>query len=106
MKINMVSFPPFFPGNFKAYTIKLDLLGGVYYCDIRPNMKEDAMLAQYIKTIDHFSVLMYGIFWRRVKNNSLIQSQPIADKGASLFYSHPLSRRKSLHTHCITKGLV
>ncbi|WP_051862142.1 hypothetical protein [Ferrovum myxofaciens] len=44
----------FLPGHFKAYTVKLNPLDGVYYCDIRPNMVEDALLSQYIKTIDHF----------------------------------------------------
>jgi len=44
----------FLPGHFKAYSIKLNPLDGVYYCDIRPSMKEDALLSQHIKTIDHF----------------------------------------------------
>jgi len=44
----------FLPGHFKAYTVKLNPLDGVYYCDIRPNMIEDALLSQHIKTIDHF----------------------------------------------------
>lgn len=44
----------FLPGHFKAYTIKLNSLDGVYYCDIRPNMVADALLSQHIKTIDHF----------------------------------------------------
>lgn len=44
----------FLPGHFKAYTIKLNSLDGVYYCDLRPNMKSDALLAQHIRTIDHF----------------------------------------------------
>jgi hypothetical protein len=44
----------FLPGHFKAYTIKLNPLDGVYYCDIRPNMIEDTLLAKHIKTIDHF----------------------------------------------------
>lgn len=44
----------FLPGHFKAYTIKLNPLDGVYYCDIRPNMEEDVFLASHIKTIDHF----------------------------------------------------
>ena len=44
----------FLPGHFKAYTIKLNPLDGVYYCDIRPNMVSDALLSQHIKTIDHF----------------------------------------------------
>ena len=46
--------PTFLPGHFKAYTIKLNPLDGVYYCDIRPNMIKDDLLAQHIKTIDHF----------------------------------------------------
>ena len=31
----------FLPGHFKGYTIKLNPLDGVYYCDIRPNMQTD-----------------------------------------------------------------
>lgn len=50
----------FLPGHFKAYTIKLNPLDGVYYCDIRPNMVKDALLSQYIKTIDH---LFYSDIW-------------------------------------------
>ena len=42
----------FLPGHFKAYTIKLNPLDGVYYCDIRPNMITDSLLSQHIKTID------------------------------------------------------
>lgn len=44
----------FLPGHFKAYTVKLNPLDGVYYCDIRPNMVSDELLSQHIKTIDHF----------------------------------------------------
>lgn len=43
----------FLPGHFKAYTIRLNPLDGVYYCDIRPNMISDPFLSQHIKTIDH-----------------------------------------------------
>jgi hypothetical protein len=43
----------FLPGHFKGYTIKLTPLDGVYYCDIRPNMKTDPFLVKYIKTIDY-----------------------------------------------------
>jgi hypothetical protein len=50
----------FLPGHFKAYTVKLNPLDGVYYCDIRPNMVEDTLLAQHIKTIDHF---FYSDLW-------------------------------------------
>ncbi len=42
----------FLPGHFKVYTVKLNPLDGVYYCDIRPNMKSDEFLNSYIKTID------------------------------------------------------
>jgi len=44
----------FLPGHFKGFTIKLNPLDGVYYCDIRPNMRTDPLLAKHIKTIDHF----------------------------------------------------
>jgi len=44
----------FLPGHFKGYTIKLNPLDGVYYCDIRPNMQTDPLLSQHIQTIDHF----------------------------------------------------
>ena len=50
----------FLLGHFKAYTVKLNSLDGVYYCDIRPNMIKDALLAQHIKTIDHF---FYSDLW-------------------------------------------
>jgi hypothetical protein len=43
----------FLPGHFKGYTIKLNPLDGVYYCDIRPNMKTDPFLRKHIHTIDH-----------------------------------------------------
>jgi hypothetical protein len=44
----------FLTGHFKAFTIKLNPLDGVYYCDIRPNMQQDNLLKQHIRTIDHF----------------------------------------------------
>ena len=50
----------FLPGHFKAYTIRLNPLDGVYYCDIRPNMVSDALLSHHIKTIDHF---FYADLW-------------------------------------------
>jgi hypothetical protein len=52
--------PTFLPGHFKAYTIKLNALDGVYYCDIRPSMLSDAVLARSIKTIDQ---LFYSDLW-------------------------------------------
>lgn len=50
----------FLQGHFKAYTIKLNPLDGVYYCDIRPNMVEDDLLSAYIQTIDY---LFYDDLW-------------------------------------------
>lgn len=50
----------FLPGHFKAYTIKLNSLDGVYYCDILPSMVKNELLAQHIKTIDHF---FYSDLW-------------------------------------------
>jgi hypothetical protein len=43
----------FLPGHFKGYTIKLNPLDGVYYCDIRPNMQTDPLLQSHSRTIDH-----------------------------------------------------
>lgn len=44
----------FLPGHFKGYTVKLNPLDGVYYCDIRPNMVSEPILKDHIKTFDHF----------------------------------------------------
>lgn len=44
----------FLPGHFKGFTIKLNPLDGVYYCDLRPNMTTDPLLQAHIRTIDHF----------------------------------------------------
>ena len=44
----------FLPGHFKGYTVKLNPLDGVYYCDIRPNMIAEPILKDHIKTFDHF----------------------------------------------------
>jgi len=44
----------FLPGHFKGYTIKLSPLNGVYYFDIRPNMKIDQFLMDHIQTFDRF----------------------------------------------------
>lgn len=46
----------FLPGHFKGYTIKLNPLDGVYYCDIRPNMRTEAILKDHIKTFDRLLV--------------------------------------------------
>jgi hypothetical protein len=42
----------FLSGHFKAYTLKLNPLDGIYYCDIRPNMLTDGFLSDRISTID------------------------------------------------------
>lgn len=46
----------FLPGHFKGYTVKLNPLDGVYYCDIRPNMIKDHILNNQIKTFDRLLV--------------------------------------------------
>jgi len=46
----------FLPGHFKGYTVKLNPLDGVYYCDIRPNMQTENILKDHIKTFDHLLV--------------------------------------------------
>jgi hypothetical protein len=53
----------FLPGHFKGYTLKLNPLDGVYYCDIRPNMLSDSLLREHIKTVD---VLFSRDLWRFV----------------------------------------
>lgn len=72
----------FLPGHFKAYTIKLNPLDGVYYCDIRPNMIEDVLLAQHIKTIDNF---FYSDLWellgRTGQNLNEIVIEPQENRG-------------------------
>jgi len=42
----------FLPGHFKGYTVKLNPLDGVYYCDMRPNMRTDEILKEHIRTLD------------------------------------------------------
>lgn len=43
----------FLTGHFKAYTIGLNPLDGVYYCDLRPIMKTDDLLKEHIKSLDY-----------------------------------------------------
>jgi hypothetical protein len=54
----------FLPGHFKAYTIKLNPLDGVYYCDLRPNMSADETLRQHIRGIEDF---FCADLWRLLK---------------------------------------
>jgi len=53
----------FLPGHFKGYTVKLNPLDGVYYCDIRPNMQTEKILKEYIKTFDN---LLIEDIWKLV----------------------------------------
>lgn len=46
----------FLPGHFKGYTVKLNPLDGVYYCDIRPNMRTESILKDHISTFDNLLV--------------------------------------------------
>ncbi|OAV75130.1 hypothetical protein Barb7_01282 [Bacteroidales bacterium Barb7] len=46
----------FLPGHFKCYTVKLNPLDGVYYCDIRPNMQTENILKDHIKTFDNLLI--------------------------------------------------
>ncbi|MFA6667668.1 MAG: hypothetical protein WCS51_04905 [Bacilli bacterium] len=46
----------FLPGHFKGYTVKLNPLDGVYYCDIRPNMQTEYILKDQIKTFDNLLI--------------------------------------------------
>ncbi|MCF7920159.1 MAG: hypothetical protein K9N06_09640 [Candidatus Cloacimonetes bacterium] len=54
----------FLPGHFKGYTIKLNPLDGVYYLDIRPNMRTEDILKDQIKTFDNFLI---KDVWRFIK---------------------------------------
>ena len=53
----------FLRGHFKAYTLVMNPLDGVYYCDLRPVMKLDKMLAKEIKRLD---VLICDDIWKLV----------------------------------------
>jgi hypothetical protein len=46
----------FLPGHFRGYTVKLNPLDGVYYCDIRPNMQTESILKEHIKTFDNLLI--------------------------------------------------
>jgi hypothetical protein len=46
----------FLPGHFKGYSIKLNPLDGVYYCDLRPNMITDPFLKERIQSLDNLLV--------------------------------------------------
>jgi len=46
----------FLPGHFEGYTVRLNPLDGVYYCDILPQMTTDSLLSKNISRIDRFFV--------------------------------------------------
>lgn len=50
----------FLPGHFKGYTAALNPLDGVYYCDIRPNMKTEPVLKDHIKRLTICFAQTYG----------------------------------------------
>jgi hypothetical protein len=50
--------------HFKGYTVKLNPLDGVYYCDIRPNMISEPILKDHIKTFDNF---IFSDMWKFVE---------------------------------------
>lgn len=54
----------FLPGHFKVYTVKLNPLDGVYYCDIRPNMMTEDLIKDHIKTFDN---LLFNDIWEFLK---------------------------------------
>lgn len=74
----------FLPGHFKGYTIKLNPLDGVYYCDIRPNMQEDAILRKHIKTIDHF---FCTDLWRMLGESQGVDAEVVEDRGSQTITS-------------------
>ena len=59
----------FLPGHFKGYTVKLNPLDGVYYCDIRPNMQTDDVLKRHMRTFDHF---VFGDLWTLLSRDSIV----------------------------------
>lgn len=69
----------FLAGHFKGFTVKLNPLDGVYYCDIRPNMQTDNLLKPHINTIDHF---FCSDLWRLVEGEgtSLQQIQVVEEQ--------------------------
>lgn len=56
--------PTFLPGHFIGYSIALNPLDGVYYCDLRPNMKSNDYLHENIKSIDE---LLLNDIWKFIK---------------------------------------
>ena len=53
----------FLTGHFKGYTVKLNPLDGVYYCDLRPVMYSDPILKENIRTLD---CLLIDDIWKLI----------------------------------------
>lgn len=53
----------FLPGHFKTYTLLMNPLDGVYYCDVRPIMSTDSLLKKEIKRLDE---LLCRDIWKLV----------------------------------------
>ena len=70
----------FLSGKFKGYTIKLNALDGVYYCDLLPSMTDDPMLSEHISRIDNFFVDDLPEFIRQAQDIEVIdKSEDIID---------------------------
>ena len=63
----------FLTGHFKAYTIRLAPLDGVFYCDLRPTMKTDPFLSARIQSID-------GLFFDELAKRNLLGSSKKSSK--------------------------
>ena len=66
-KIDFSINQTFLRGHFKAYSVLMSPLDGVYYCDLRPVMKEDPFLKKEIKRLDE---LICKDIWRLINKNS------------------------------------
>ena len=80
----------FLPGHFKAFTVKLNPLDGVYYCDPRPNMQTDELLCSHIHLFDK---LICEDIWqhRRVGGVRAIVREGLAEYDAGETDSQPLA---------------
>lgn len=59
----------FLPGHFKGYTVKLNPLDGVYYFDIRANMRTEAILKDHIRTFDCF---LFSELWKFLRQDAVV----------------------------------
>jgi len=59
----------FLPGHFKGYTVKLNPLDGVYYCDIRPSMVTSPIIRDHIRTFDAF---IFDELWKFLRRRAVV----------------------------------